>query len=183
MKIFKVDIKGVSPFLMNRFSEEAVSGLKKIMKRGASQEAVSKEDEAEKGTYRMKDGTLYIPSAHFEGALKNASKGKKLGKLSIRQFVAGSVQIFPEQISLRTKKISGIDTRPVVNNAVRPPARIIKHRAFQFPWQVRLEIHYLETHLTEELIRELLEEAGQRFGVGNYGPRHGGKFGMFKISN
>ncbi len=181
MKVFKVDIKGSSPFLMNRFSEEAAEGLKKVMKRGAGKEIISKELEAEKGTYRMKDKTLYIPSEHFEGALKNASKGKKLGRLSIRQFVAGSVQIFPEQISLRTKKVSGIDTRTVVNNNIRPPARIVKHRAFVFPWQVKLDVHYLETHLTEELIKELLEEAGQRFGVGNYGPRHGGKFGMFKV--
>lgn len=181
MKVFKIKIQGSTPFLMNRFSEEAVRELKKTLQKGTQKAEVTKEEAAEKGTYRMKDGTLYIPSEHFEGALKNASKGKRLGKISIRQFVAGSVQIFPEQISLKTKKISGIDERTAVNNNVRPPARVIKYRAFVFPWQVELEIHYLETHLTEELIRDLLEEAGQRFGVGNYCPRHGGKFGMFKI--
>ena len=45
MKVFKVDIKGSSPFLMNRFSEEAAEGLKKVMKRGAGEEIISKEEE------------------------------------------------------------------------------------------------------------------------------------------
>ena len=181
MEIFKVKIKGTTPFLMSKFSDEAMeqlSGGKKM--KSVQKKELSKEDTAEEGVYRMPDKTIYIPSEMFEGAIKNASIGKKLGKVSVKQFAAGSIRVFPEKISLKTKKISGIDTRTAVNRQMR--ARIVKHRAFMFPWACELEIHYLATHLTKEVIITLLKEAGIRFGIGTFAPRHGGKFGMFKVS-
>lgn len=180
MRTFKVKIKGTTPFLMSKFSTEEMeklSGGKKM--KSAQKEDLSKEDTAERGVYRMADGNICIPSEMFEGAIKNASIGKKIGKQSVRQFAAGSIRIFPEKISLKTKKVSGIDTRTAVNRQMR--ARIVKHRAYMFPWAAELEVQYLETHLTKDVIIDLLKEAGIRFGIGTFAPRHGGKFGMFKV--
>ena len=78
MKKIDVEIKGVCPLLQHRFPEEEHG----INVKKAKKKIYNPEEEAEKATYRDKNGEIYQPSEHILGALIKAAvsfkfEGKK----------------------------------------------------------------------------------------------------------
>jgi hypothetical protein len=135
--------------------------------------------EAESRAYRMKDGTLYVPAEAIKGCLVNAASYKKFGKYSAKPIIAGCVQILPQQISLKTKEYD-IDERTVV---IRGHGRVIRARPTVEKWKVSFELEYDAGFIAAgNLIREILEEGGQRIGIMDFRPAKLGSFGMFKVS-
>ena len=127
----------------------------------------------------MKDGTLYIPAEALKGCLVNAASYKKFGKYSAKPIIAGCVQILPQQISLKTKDYE-IDERTVV---IRGRGRIIRARPTVPKWKLTFELEYDAGFIASgNLIREILEEGGQRIGIMDFRPAKLGSFGMFKVS-
>jgi len=81
------------------------------------------------------------------------------------------------EISLGTDKYK-IDTRPVV--IVRQ--RVLKSRARLDEWKASFEIIYSEKLISDpQIIKTVLEEAGQRIGIMDYRPQKGGPHGTFKV--
>jgi hypothetical protein len=135
--------------------------------------------EAETRAYRMKDGTLYIPAEAIKGCLVNAASYKKFGKYSAKPIVAGCVQILPQQISLKTKDYE-IDERTVV---IRGRGRVIRARPLVDKWKITFQLEYDAGFITSgNLIREILEEGGQRVGIMDFRPIKLGNFGMFRVT-
>ena len=179
--VYIVEVVGHSPFLMDRFSEASEKSLvdNKKPKVKTKKSELSIKETAELGVYRM-NGTksnIGIPSIMFRQAIINASKGIKLGKTAAKPIVAGGIQILPGKIDLGLKRPSGIDSRSIVNFQ---KGRVMKHRAYVFPWKAKFEIHTLET-VPEDLLKVLIELAGQKCGIGSYAPRCSGNFGMFEL--
>ena len=99
MKQIKVTIEGVTPLLMNSpksMLDEATGVTSKTTKRDIKKEC-------DKLAYKMKDGTLYIPSEAIKGCLIGASSYKKIDKFTAKPIIAGGVQITPSEVSLKTK--------------------------------------------------------------------------------
>jgi hypothetical protein len=173
-----VEITGKTPILMNNprsmmFEEEA---------KGSVVSTTRKRDpvaEAETRAYRMKDQTLYIPAEALKGCLVNAASYKKFGKYSAKPIIAGTVQILPQQISLKTKDYE-IDERTVV---IRGRGRVIRARPMVSKWKLNFELEYDAGFISSgNLIREILEEGGQRIGIMDFRPAKLGSFGMFKVT-
>ena len=173
-----VELTGKTPILMNNprsmmFEEEA---------KGTVVSTTRKRDpvaEAETRAYRMKDGTLYIPAEAIKGCLVNAASYKKFGKYSAKPIVAGCVQILPQQISLKTKDYE-IDERTVV---IRGRGRVIRARPLVDKWKITFQLEYDAGFITSgNLIREILEEGGQRVGIMDFRPIKLGNFGMFRVT-
>lgn len=70
MKTVKVKIKGVTPLLQHRFTEDELFGLlgTKTSKKKDKGEETPREI-AEKYAYKNKDGSFYIPTEYISGAL------------------------------------------------------------------------------------------------------------------
>jgi len=176
MKNIKVTIEGTSPLLMNQYNVEAELQRQKGKR---ITKTYIPEEEAEKSAYwgTGKKKELIIPSGILYASILNASSFHKIGKRSAKSILAGSIRVEPMEISLGTDKYK-IDTRPVV--IVRQ--RVLKSRARLDEWKASFEIIYSEKLISDpQIIKTVLEEAGQRIGIMDYRPQKGGPHGTFKV--
>jgi len=140
-------------------------------------------EEAEKVAYRNENGELYIPSRCVKAALLNAASWYKFGKKSAKPILAGCTRLEPYNLiltDLKGKPISEyeIDVRPVVVQK----ARILRARPKIKDWQLKFDILYNEEMIgSPELIKQMLEEAGQRIGLLDNRPQRYGENGTFKV--
>jgi len=179
IKRIKVELTGKTPILMNNpksmISDEEEKGSSVI----STTKKRNSKLEAEGRTYRMKDGTLYVPAEALKGCLVNAASYKKFGKYSAKPIIAGCVQVLPMQISLNTKEFE-VDERTVV---IMRRGRVIRARPMIENWKISFELEYDAGFIQSgNLIREILEEGGQRVGIMDFRPAKMGSFGMFKIT-
>jgi len=174
MKEINVTIKGNTPLLMNKYNMESGRQIGRRITKN-----YDPEEEAEKSAYWSsgKKRELVILSQHIYASMLNASSFHKVGKRSAKSILAGSIRIEPIEISLGTDKYE-IDTRPVVIQR----NRVLKSRAMLKEWQASFKIIYNEKMIANPvIIKEILEEAGQRIGLLDFRPQKGGPFGTFEI--
>lgn len=176
MKKIKVEIEGTSPLLMNKYNVQAELDRQKGKRITKTYEP---KEEAKKSAYYSKDGsTLIIPGLCIYASMLNASSFHKINRRSAKSILAGSIRVTPEEISLGTKKYE-IDIRPVVIQR----ARVLKARARLDKWKAEFEILYSEKLISNpEIIRTVLEEAGERIGLLDFRPQKSGFYGCFKIN-
>lgn len=175
MKTIKVTIEGKTPLLMNHYNIE--DELKRQKGRRITR-VYDPKIQSEKSAYWSKDKkTLIIPCEMIYASILNASSFHRIGKRSARSILAGSIRIEPLEISLGTKKYE-IDNRPVVIQR----NRVLKSRARIDKWKADFTIIYDERIIGDpEIIKTVLEEAGQRIGIMDFRPQKGGPYGTFKI--
>ncbi len=138
---------------------------------------IESEKSAYWGTGKKKE--LIIPSEVLYASILNASSFHKIGKRSAKSILAGSIKVEPMEISLGTDKYI-IDTRPVVIQR----ARVLKSRAKLEKWKASFTIVYSEQLIADpQIIRTVLEEAGQRIGIMDFRPQKSGMYGCFIITN
>lgn len=170
MKKINVTIKGISPLLMHRFPSEPIEAIEKK----------SKEEQAEIACYRTLEGELYIPGVAVTRALVNGatySKGK--GRASLQKQAAACLFIDKEYLILDSQKYI-IDERAVVVPATK--GRIMRYRPRFDAWLVSFELHYDETLLTENQVRQIVDSTGSRVGILDFRPEHKGNCGRFVVT-
>lgn len=177
----EVEIKGLSPLLMNRLNPDS-------LKRGGPiiVQVYVPADEARKSAYITEvDGKeqLYIPSyALYSMLIRTAGRYKEPGKrTSMSGLLAGTIRIEPEKILLGHCNYE-IDERPVIING----SRVLKWRAKLPEWSAKFTIIYNRNILTGtavESLKNMLEDAGLRMGLLDYRPQHKGWFGTFEVVN
>lgn len=170
MKTIKCKIKGTSPLLMNRFPMEPIKGFEKL----------SKEEQAEIAAYREKDTKeLYVPGINLWRCFVNGGKySKGKGRASLKSDIAAATMVTPEYLYLGTKEYE-IDTRAVVIVATK--GRILRHRPKIDPWELSFNLDYDELLLTEEQMREVVDNSGSRMGLLDFRPQNYGPFGRFIV--
>ena len=174
-KRIDVEIEGIAPLLMHRFSAQSAEQLKSRTRKGSTNH---KSDDpkiiAENAAYRdPKTGELYIPSYMIHAAMRNAvATDMKLGrsKQETRQRVAGGIYIAPEKLFLGTKDYK-IQEDVAVNH--NNQARVLVYRPRIDKWKLKFTIYYDARRLNPDFIRALLEEAGIYSGIGAHRPLHG----------
>jgi hypothetical protein len=148
-------------------------------KKGKITEKLSLEDEAEKGTYRLENKELYIPNTWIYGTLLNASTNYKIGRKSSMSYIAGTVRVLPEKISLGIKDYE-VNVQLAV---IQRFSRIPRARPYIPKWEATFYIIYDPQYgVSSELLEHCLEDAGRRIGIGDYRPQHKGQYGTFQIS-
>lgn len=139
-------------------------------------------EEAEKLAYwtinpKNKKKELYIPSEWILRSMINASSFQKIGKASAKTILAGSVFINPDKILLGTDQYE-IDIRTVVIQRMR----VVKARPQISNWKASFVIDYNEDMVgNPDVLFDILTQAGQRVGVGDFRPQRSGSFGTFVI--
>lgn len=181
MKTIFVQLKGNTPLLMNSpkgmLEDDSKSLSKKTEKRDWNVEA-------EKVSYRTKDGFLYVPSTAIKGCLINASSYKKIGKYSARPIIAGGVMVFPDEIKIKDLKCKDIKDYEIdLRTVVIQRARVLKARPKIIDWILEFEIKINENLIADvDIVKTILEEAGERVGILDYSPRKTGNFGTFSVT-
>jgi len=181
-KILQVTIEGIPPGLLMNSSKAIVTVPKaraKVCIHGVSLDEPCK-DCLELRAYRKQDGELYIPSEMLFAAIMNAATEWKRGKKSFTpSILAGSIDLWPEKISL------GVKEYKVHEAIVRNPSTKGRVRRFR-PWLPEWRATFLVKlnpmyGLTPEVLREMIEEAGTRVGIGDWRPQYKGRFGRFVV--
>ncbi|MGA2071633.1 MAG: hypothetical protein ABSG97_09815 [Sedimentisphaerales bacterium] len=171
IKTAEVEVKGKSPLLMHQYPMVPIEALEKK----------PSEEQAELASYRDPDtGELYIPGICFQRSFISAasySKGKD--RASLQKLVAACVMVNPERISLGTKTFK-VDARPVVIRATK--GRVLRFRPRLDEWHCRFEVDYEDTLLTENQLRKVIDDSGERVGVLDFRPQCNGYFGRFMVT-
>lgn len=161
MKKIKVNIKGIAPYLMNKFIEEKTGSRKK-------KEYIPKE-EAEKKANRTEKRELYIPSQQIKASIVKASTDFKMtGKKSYKEYILSGIFISPDKIVLKPQEYT-IFAHPVV--IVR--SRVMSWRPEFKEWEAEFIIEIVDDMINETTLKEILETAGKYKGIGDWRPEHG----------
>jgi len=179
VKTIKVEITGITPILMHRFSEEARAQIENGTTRTGQR--ATKEEAAEAAAYRLRSGNLGFPAENLKAAIRRAAAFRRIGRRSAVPAFSGGLFIVPEMIDFGIRDYV-IDERSVVIKATR--GRVMRYRPRLDSWKLTFSIQYDETLLpTESLIREVLADAGAKVGIGDFRPEKGGWFGRFLVSS
>lgn len=141
------------------------------------------EVEAEAGTYRMADGTCALKGEAFRAATVAASsswKGK--GRKSLLGVVSHII-VVEELVQLRRLDGSPISDYVIDRRrAIVMGKGIMRSRPRYDEWSCSFHIEF-DAELIENplILVQILHDAGQRMGVGDYRPSRKGFFGRFKI--
>jgi hypothetical protein len=171
----RVTVEGIVPLLTHNPS--SMTRTQSTAKRGTRIPEV--EDEAQAGTYQLEDGTYAAKTEYFIAAIYKAAgawKTKNRGTMKSRLAHISAVEDLVPLCHLNGEPIKSyvIDERSVVIGK----ARIIRARPRFDEWSATFTIKYDQQLVDEpKMIVDILADAGDRFGAGDYRPR----FGRFKV--
>jgi hypothetical protein len=178
-KKIDVEIRGLTPLLMNRLNPESLKTKSRMR-----MENYSTEKDAEQSAYMAEiDGKkqLYIPQEALYSMIIQTAKQYRVKRVSLASLLAGTMRVEPEKVPLGTDKYE-IDERAVVIQH----QRVLKGRAKLKKWKAKFQIIYDSKRLPvgiEDTLKEILEDAGTRMGLLDYRPQHRGWFGTFTVDH
>jgi len=171
VRVFKVKIQGITPYMQNKLHIEEVHDPKKKSKN----KNYDPKKEAEKAIYRNKDG-VFIPERHIKSAMiKSATDYTWKGQKTYKDLVQSSIFIEPEEIPLKAGKYV-IDIRPewVRTGGAKIPKPTARPKWNK--WSAEFKLIVLDERIPNEVIPEILAGAGLRYGIGELHKRGMGKF-------
>jgi hypothetical protein len=177
----KLTIEGLTPLLLHNpagsmFVAAGASKGRKIP---------TPEDEAEKATYRLENGTLAIPAIAIRNCLVSASGAYKRGRYNLRTFLS-HIMVEPELVPLLSSAGKPIKDYEIdIRRAVVNKSGIMRARPKITIWQASFEVIYdpemLANEDAEALFAKILTDGGSRIGIGDYRPEKKGWFGRFQV--
>lgn len=182
--LIDVSIEGVTPLLCNRFTDAAA--MKATSGSGAAGAAGEKGTPMEQARERLYIGhnkAPMIPQPNLFRCIIDAGTFFKAGKSKVttqkNSLIPACVEIQGIELPIEHTEPWQVDTR-----AVRIPAtggRILCHRPSFNDWRLTFTISLDTSLMTTKLLREVIDAAGRRIGLGDFRPDRKGPFGKFVV--
>lgn len=179
----KVAIQGTTWLLCNRFTDAAAEKATNGTKATITGDRGTPREQAEQKLYRGTDGKLVIPQPNIFKCIMEGGKFFKAGKSKITtqksSLIPACVAMNEVEYLIEHKDPWTVDTRPV-----RIPStggRILCHRPCFHDWKLTFEIELDIDMLGVRLLREIIDAAGKRIGLGDFRPDCKGPFGKFVV--
>ena len=183
MQRIDVTIEGTTPLLCNRFTDAAQMAATNGNRLAAVGEKGSPQEQAESRLYIGHDGKPMIPQPNLFRCLIDAGQFFKNGKSKITtqktSMIPACVEVEGLEIPLEHREPWTVDTR-----AVRIPStggRILCHRPGFNDWRLTFALSVDTDLLSLKLMREIVDAAGKRVGLGDFRPACKGPFGKFVV--
>lgn len=183
MTTIHVEIAGITPLLMNRFTEEnevkVSSGTSSVQlgHKGTPR------NQAEKKAYQDKEGNLFIPGPNIFSCIISAGKFHKVGRSKVTtmktSLISAGLSIRDLVCPLGTKEFE-VDSRSVVIPSTG--GRVMAHRPRLDQWKTHFTLEVDTDMFSLEFLRELINDAGRKIGLGDFRPDRKGPFGKFSIT-
>lgn len=184
MLFLKIEIEGVTPLLMAKFTDEAqqkaTAGSGSSITSGNYGEP---REQAERYLYLDDEGRPAIPQPNLYRCVIDGGSFFKSGRSKITTqkssliptcfFIDGTM--FPVD-----PPDWEVDTRPV-----RIPAtggRILRYRPCFNKWRLAFEATLDESVFDEKLMRQIIDAAGAKIGLGDFRPACKGPYGRFVVT-
>lgn len=182
MKTIEVEIRGTTPLLIQRFSEdsEQAKSTRRMMMSARDPRA-----EATKAAYIAPNGTFYFSAFSIPNAMGNAGSNHKMrgSRKSLRFVVPSAVRMTTDAITILNgngpAKDFEVDSRPVTIPATK--GRIMRYRPRFDCWGAKFSFILDDSALSVEDAQQLLTEAGTQIGIGDFRPEKRGPFGCFRV--
>ncbi len=185
MQEYSVSIEGTRALLQHKFGVQAQATAAATVKKQSGQIDFSEEWRT---TCYLLNNEIVQPAEHIWRSMVKAAvsfkiKGKR-GK-TYKDLVTSAVYIEPDLILYGLELPEGIDDDPSkpVYIDIRPVriqrARVLRQRlAIRKGWRLNFTLQCLDDQLQKEVIKAILDEAGQCVGIGDYRPR----FGLYMVT-
>jgi hypothetical protein len=181
-----IRVDGVTPLILNKFTDKAQleasggsRGSSAAADRGTAHEI------AESKLYLDIDGkTPVMPSPNMLRCIIDGGSFHKAGKSKI---TTQKTSMIPACVFIGAATIGIIHTQPwrVDTRAVRIPStggRILAHRPVFEDWSLEFEMTLDTSIIGAKVLREIVDSAGQRIGLGDFRPACKGPFGRFVVT-
>lgn len=176
MKRINIKLEGIgNGLLMHRFpiADEEVQG--KIKNRKQTK------DDVESYLYKDEEGNLVQPSIHIVSAMKRAGSKFQVagqGKTTFKNIIgSGAVCIEPEMIPHEIQ-----EWEPDRRSVVVKQSRIVRTRPLLKKWALSFIVDFDDEEISKPVLKEILDYAGRRVGIGDFRPEKGGSFGRFIVT-
>lgn len=183
MKTISIEIRGITPLLIHRFTEEDETASV------ARRTTITKPDpreQARKRAYIADDGTFFFNAYAIPACMTNAGAEHKMrgSRKTLRFIVPSAVSVMSDGITILNgdggpAKDFEVDSRPVTIPSTK--GKIMMHRPRFDNWGAKFEIRLNDAMLPIEQAHQLLTEAGQTIGIGDFRPQKRGPFGTFRV--
>lgn len=169
---------------MSRFhenEESPKSTRKMLVNRGTPRE------EAAKLLYVDNNGKFFFPGSCVERMLRAVASNHKMrgSRKSAKYILPSCVRVVEDTITMLNGDEKSpaesweVDSRPVVIQSTK--GRIMRHRPRFDTWSASFTLKINDDLLEETFVHQLMDEAGQQNGLGDFRVEKGGRFGAFQV--
>jgi hypothetical protein len=183
--LIDVEIAGTTPLLCNKFTDAAAMSASSGTRMAAVGDKGTPKDQATSRLYVGHDGKPCIPQPNLFRCLIDAGTFFKAGKSKVTtqksSLIPACVEISGIELPIISKDGWDVDTR-----AVRIPStggRILCHRPSFNDWQIAFTMSVDTDLISPKLVRDLVDAAGKRIGLGDFRPACKGPFGKFVVTS
>ena len=179
----KVTINGVTPLICNKFTDKAALAATTGVTSNNAGEPLTPQETAEEKLYMHKKKAC-IPQPNLLASIIEGGRFHKIKNRSVttmqKSMIPSCFDIKGTMLPIKTKDGWEVDERPV-----RIPAtggRILAYRPKFNDWQLEFDATLDTDIISVNLMREILDDAGKRIGLGDYRPDRKGPFGKYKVN-
>lgn len=179
------EIQGITALIMNRFTDaDQLAATEGSRSSAAGNDRGTPLEIAESKLYRDIDGTIGIPQPNLLRSIVDGGVYHKAGRSKITtqksSLIYACCDIESAFVRLTHKQPWKVDSRPIRNPVTG--GRILRHRPMFDDWQLAFTL-ILDTDLIgEKLMRQIVDDAGKRIGLGDYRPSCKGPFGRYVVT-
>jgi hypothetical protein len=192
METYEVTIEGTNFLLLHKY---LVASVKNPKPRKGLRDSTNFLDEWEKTTYINENGYVVMPSANIMACIFDGAKGIKIGKKSLSRIIYTSMVVKPFEPEILIS--NGTELKPItledIKNkdwlhmvgAVIGRSRVDRVRTcLPIGWRISFQLVVKDNTLTKEDIKDILDNAGENAGIGDWrpsAPKKPGAYGTFKV--
>ena len=180
----RIRLDGITPLICNKFTDEAAMkasngsrGSSAAGDRGTPLEI------AESKLYIGLNGKPMIPQPNILRCLVDGGRFHKNGRSQITtkesSMLYACLDIQGAEVPLLHKQPWKVDCRAGVIPATK--GRILAHRPMFDDWSLEFTIDLDETMVSPKLLRQIIDDAGKRIGLGDFRPARKGPYGKFCV--
>jgi hypothetical protein len=180
----RVEIVGRTPLICNKFSDakaqEATDGTRGS---SAAAERLTPQEICKSKLYIGLNGKPMIPQPNL---LRNIVQGGAFHKAGKRAITTQRGSMMYACVDIEDAEIPIIHQQPwkVDTRAVRIPStggRILCHRPMFDDWRLKFIVHLDTSILSPSLLRQIVDDAGSRCGLGDFRPETKGPYGRYRV--
>lgn len=183
--VLRAKLAGITPLLMNAMSEEQLLAIRERTKKARNAAKPSLREEADSKVHRMPSGEPHIPVTMLMACLIGAGQFVRLdGK---RQISTAKSTVLPGLLQIENRWLPiqpgtyEVDVAQGRNPNGGEAVCIVRPRFDEWSFDLTLSVDQSQVALA--VVRELIDVAGSRVGLGDFRPKCKGTFGRFKVTH
>jgi hypothetical protein len=176
-------IEGITPLLQNAMSQEVLLAIREKAKKAKNAAKPTLREEADAKVHRMPEGQPHIPVYMLMSCFIGAGQFVRMdGK---RQISTAKSTILPGLLTIEDRWLPlqpgtyEVDIAQGRNPNGGEAVCIVRPRFDEWAFDLTLSVDQSQVSLA--VIRELVDIAGSRVGLGDFRPKCKGTFGRFKV--